>query len=64
MKGKKKERKKRNKKEKRKEKDDEWKKEKIPSEQRRVSDPPKVVDTQSYAVSDVPYNKTNNNKKL
>ena len=44
--------KKRKKKEKKKE--GEWKKERIPSEQRRVSDPPMVVDTQSYAVSDVP----------
>ena len=30
------------------------KKKRIPSEQQRVSDPPVVVDTQSYAVSDVP----------
>ena len=32
----------------------ERKKERIPSEQPRVSDPLMVVDTQSYAVSDVP----------
>ena len=37
-----------------KKKEDERKKERIPSEQRRVSDPPKVVDAQSCAVSDVP----------
>ena len=42
---------KRNKKEKKK---NERKKERIPSEQRRVGDPPMVVDTQSYAVSGVP----------
>ena len=33
---------------------EEWKKERILSEQWHVSDPPMVVDTQSYAVSDVP----------
>ena len=42
-------------KKKKKKKEDERKKERIPSEQRRVSDPPKVVDAQSCAVSDVPY---------
>ena len=35
----------------------ERKKERIPSEQPRVSDPLMVVDTQSYAVSDVPLKK-------
>ena len=35
----------------------EWKKERIPSEQPRVSDPLMVVDMQSYAVSDVPLKK-------
>ena len=30
------------------------KKKRIPSEQQRVSETPVVVDTQSYAVSDVP----------
>ena len=35
----------------------ERKKERSPSEQPRVSDPLMVVDTQSYAVSDVPLKK-------
>ena len=38
-------------------KKNECKKERIPSEQRRVSDPSMMVDTQSYAVSDVPFKK-------
>ena len=39
------------------EKEKKKKKERIPSEQPRVSDPLMVVDTQSYAVSDVPLKK-------
>ena len=41
----------------------ERKKERIPSEQPRVSDPLMVVDTQSYAVSDVPLKKKKKTNK-
>ena len=39
-------------------------KERIPSEQRRVSDPSMMVDTQSYAVSDVPFKKNTKKTEL